>query len=290
MSSEPNFIVETFRRLNRVKINLDLCVNAFTPVSNFSVLAELDTATLSRLADELSLCQDRLLAITLHLKKACLVNAICTEPTRSGPGGSSRRATPTRVTSDPIDEMNDGSVNETLAPDHPYFRDTPLVYVHGGPSTCILCKETHPCGCRPPTPVDRSSMQSPPPAPKKPRKPKIPKKKECIYDMWYPCTESPPSGPCDCGCGINVPPRDAQAIPEEAESPLVMTQSDYDRYQREIADGKCHCGVTDWMTNPCSSCVLNGAPLIRSNAPSPESEIQMSDSMKALLEDKVFRK
>lgn len=36
--------------------------------------------------------------------------------------------------------------------------------------------------------------------------------------MWYPCTMSPPSGPCDCGCGINVPPRDAQPIPEEDES------------------------------------------------------------------------
>jgi len=237
--SQPEISLETFRRINRAKINLDLCFDELSTVSKFAALCNMDPDIVSRLTDKLYLCQERVRSIGFRLEaaRALQVRIHGPLPQRSEP----RRVT--RIVPYSLDEMNDGSVNETLAPDHPYFRDTPLVYVHGGPSTCILCKETHPCGCRPPTPAERAPFQSPPP--------------------------------------------DAQAIPE---SPLVMTQSDYDRYQREIADEKCHCGVTDWMTNPCSSCVLNGAPVIRSNAPSPESEIQMSDSMKALLDDSVMKK
>jgi len=71
---------------------------------------------------------------------------------------------PRRVVPNPVDEMMDGSVNETLPANHPYFQEHPLIYVHGGPSTCIICKETHPCGCRPPTPAERPAFQSPIPA------------------------------------------------------------------------------------------------------------------------------
>lgn len=266
------------RRINRASSNVALAHAEFTKL----VIADAELTDFYYLQDRIdsleSDCDDLLNAVSrgINLLKRCTES-----PRRTIKISEPRRTT--RIVPDPVDEMNDGSVNfESMPPDHPYFRDTPLVYVHGGPSTCILCKETHPCGCRPPTPADRSSMQSPPPVTKKstklreaipefsketlefermqkkPRKPKAPKKKECIYDMWYPCTMSPPSGPCDCGCGINKPPRDAQAIPEESSLESISSQS---------------------------------TPLLckeRSRAPTPE--IQMSDSMKALLEDKVMKR
>jgi len=220
------------QRINRSRINLSLCLDGLCSKLQ---LESLPVDFLDHIIERLQFCQTDVNTISDRFERARAKRRNL-ESRLSGPLSSKfKPRRPTRIVPNPVDEMMDGSVNETLTPDHPYFQGTPLVYVHGGPSTCIACKETHPCGCdgylmsdRPSTPAERPAFQSP------------------ILD--------------------------AQAIPEE--SPLVMTQSDYDRYQQEIAESKEHlCGPDDQS---------------RSAAPSPESLV--SDSMKALLDDCVMKK
>jgi len=280
MNSET-FCDVLHKRINRARTNIAL---VHAELSRNPCISEIAFGSLCYLQDCINQleteCDDVCNALSRAIK---LAERLAAPIAKSEP----RRTT--RIVPNPVDEMMDGSANfESMPPDHPYFRDTPLVYIQGGPATCIACKETHPCGCdgylmsdRPDTPVERAPFQSPPP--------------------------------------------DAQAIPEE--SPLVMTQSDYDRYQQEIASPpmstdtrpyyRCRDGTKkyaeDYIFEPpsnvcsenerdCSPDCSDSPSVIaeskehlygpddqsRSAAPSPESLV--SDSMKALLDDCVMKK
>jgi len=152
MNSE-DFCNVLHKRINRARTNIAL---VHAELSRNTRISEIAFGSLCYLQDCINQleteCDDVDNAISRAIK---LAERLTTPITKSEPRRTSR------IVPDPVDEMMDGSVNSTLAPNHPYFQDHPLIYVHGGPSTCILCKETHPCGCRPPTPAERSAFQSP---------------------------------------------------------------------------------------------------------------------------------